>query len=227
MNRILNAIKCAICNEILESTVILPCSCNICYKHVKNQTNGFIQCEKCQVEHQIRTNGFHANKALQVIIETEIANLDFGSVHKEARKSCELIENALKEFELLIKDPFFYTYERISELKNIVQLKGEELKLRIDEEMQKYIDRLEEYERQSKEYLSYNEFKVESKRLENELKVFQSNLNSWIESLNMYLRHFLSIILIQVFDDNFIIESNLMKNTGKLSKKKATKNSNP
>ena len=184
MDRIQTVMKCILCHKTLESPVILPCSCNICYKHVTNKTSDLIQCEKCEVEHRIPTNGFHANKALQVIIETEIANLDFGSVHKEAKKSCELIENALKEFELLIKDPFFYTYERISELKNIVQLKGEELKLRIDEEMQKYIDRLEEYERQSKEYLSSNEFKVESQKLENQLKVSQSNLNSWIECLN-------------------------------------------
>ena len=186
MNRILNAIKCAICHEILESPVILACSCNICYKHVKNQNKDFIQCEKCGVEHQIPTNGFHSNIALQVIIEAEIANLDFGSIHKEAKISCESFEKALKELDILLKDPYFYTYERISELKNIVQLKGEELKLKIDEEMQKYIYRLEDYERQSKEYLSSNEFKVESKRLENELKVSQLNVNSWIERLNKY-----------------------------------------
>ena len=154
MESILNAIKCAICHEILESPVFLPCSCNICKKHVSDHSMDLIRCEICGVEHRIPTNGFHPNKSLQMIIKTEIANLDFGSVHKEAKKSCELIENALKEFELLIKDPFFYTYERISELKNTIQLKGEELKLIIDQEMKRLIDRLEEYERQSKEYLS-------------------------------------------------------------------------
>ena len=184
MDRIRNAIKCAICREILESPVILPCSDTICKKHVTNQTNNLIRCEKCGIEHSIPTNGFPTLPFLEEIIKSEIGQLDFGSVHKEAKKSCESFEKALKEFEVLLKDPHFYTHERISELKNIVQLKGEELKLRIDEEMTKLIGKLGEYERQSKEYLSSNEFKVESTKFHSELKRAQSNLDSWIESLN-------------------------------------------
>ena len=184
MDRILNTVKCMVCREILESPVILPCNDNICKKHVSNQTNDVIRCEKCGVEHQIPTNGFQPNSALQAIIETDIANLDFGSVHKSAKKSCESFENALKEIEGLLKDPFFYTHEKINELKNIVQLKGEELKLIIDQEMKKIIDRLEEYEKESKEYLSSNEFKEESQKLDSEKKKAQLNLDSWIESLN-------------------------------------------
>ena len=184
MDRILNAIKCAICREILESPVILPCNDTICKKHVSNQTKDLIRCEKCGVEHQIPANGFHANNALQEIIEAEISHFDFGSVHKEAKKSCKSVEEALKELEVILKDPHFYTNERISELKNSVQLKGEELKLIIDQEMKKLIDRFEEYERQSKEYLSSNDFKLESKKMKNELKLSQSNLDSWLESLN-------------------------------------------
>ena len=144
----------------------------------------FIRCEICGVKHEIPTNGFQLNKALQVIIKTEIANLDFGNVYKETKKSCESFEDALKQFEKLLKYPYFYTHKRINELKNSVQLKGEELKLRIDEETKKLINRLEEYERESKEYLSSNEFKEESNMLESEMKIAQSNLDSWIENLN-------------------------------------------
>ena len=184
MNRIRDAIKCAICLEILESPVILPCSDTICKKHVTNRDSDAIRCEKCGVEHQIPTNGFTTLPFLEEIIKSEIATLDLGSVHKEAKKSCESFEKDLKEFEVLLKDPNFYTHERISELKNSVQLKGEELKLRIDQETKKFIDDLEEYDRKTREYLSSNEFKEESKNLENELKTAQSNLDSWLESLN-------------------------------------------
>ena len=184
MESILNVIKCGICHEILESPVFLPCSCNICNKHVSAISMDLIRCEICGVEHQIPANGFHPNKALQVIIKTEIANLDFGNVHKEAKKSCECVENNLKQLDNLLKDPYFYTHERISDLKNSVQLKGEELKLIIDQEVTKLIDKLEEYERQSKEYLSSNELKEESQKLNSELKLSQSSVNSWLESLN-------------------------------------------
>ena len=184
MDRIRNAIKCGICREILESPVILPCYHTICKNHVSNQHNGVIRCQQCGDEHQIPTNGFHPNNSLQEIIEAEIANLELGSVHKEAKTSCESFEKALKEFEVLIKDPNFFTHEKISELKNSVQLKGEELKLIIDEEMKKFIDQLDEYERKAKEYLSSHEFKEESKKLYSELKLAQSNLDSWLERLN-------------------------------------------
>ena len=180
----MNAIKCAICHEIIDSPVLLPCTDTVCKKHVSNKTNDIIRCEICGVEHRIPSNGFHANKALKEIIETEIANLDFGSVHKEAKKSCESLEKALKQLEVLLKDPFFYSCQKISELKNSVQLKGEELKLIIDQEMTKLISRLEEYERQSKEYLSSKEFKEESNRFDSEMKIDQSNLDSWLKSLN-------------------------------------------
>ena len=184
MDRIQNAIKCVICREIIESPVILPCTDIVCKKHVTNQTNDQIRCEKCGVEHQIPTNGFLSLPFLEEIIKSEIASLDFGSVHKEAKKSCDLFEEALKEFEMLLKDPYFFAHERISDLKNKVQLKGEELKLIIDEEMKKIIDRLEEFEKQSKEYISSNEFKDESKKLDSEMIKAKSNLNSWLESLN-------------------------------------------
>ena len=117
-----------------------------------------------------------------MIIESGIVNLDFGNVLKEAKKSCESFGDSLKEFEVLLKDPQFLTYEKISELKNKVQLKREELKLIIDQEAKKLIDKLEEYERQCKEYLSSNEFKEESKRLESEMEIAQSNLDSWLEN---------------------------------------------
>ena len=184
MDIILNAIKCSICHEILESPVVLPCNETICKKHVSNQLNdNFFRCDKCGVEHQIPTNGFPPNIALQNIIEVGIAGLDFGNVHNEAKKSCESFEKLLQEVEVLLKDPYIIAHERISELKNSVQLKGNELKLIVDEEIKKLIDRLDEYERQSNEYLSTNEFKVESEKLENQVKSAQSNLNSWLACL--------------------------------------------
>ena len=184
MDRILNAIKCMICRETLETPLLMPCDHNVCKKHVLNQTNGVIRCGKCGVEHPIPTNGFILNKALKEIIESGIADIDFGSVHKSAKKSCEYFEDSLKELELLLKDPNAFTHEKITELKDTVQLKGEEIKLIIDQEAKKLIDKLEEYERQSKEYLSSNEFKEESKKLESEMEIAQSNLDSWLENLN-------------------------------------------
>ena len=150
---------------------------------MSNHTKEIINCEKCGVEHRIPTKGFQPILALREQIEIGIANFDLGSVHTETKKSCESFVQLLKQIEVVLTYPFVIAYERISELKNSVQLKGEELKLIIDQEMKKLIDRLDEYERQSKEYLSSNEFKVESEKLEIELKSAYSNLDSWLTSL--------------------------------------------
>ena len=184
MDRIQNIIKCAICHEIFESPVILPCNDTVCKKHVTSQIkNDHFKCGKCGVEHRVPANGFQLLPFLEELIKIGIANFDYGTVHKEAKKSCESFEDLLKEIEVALKDPSFLAHERISELKNIVQLKVEELKLIIDHEMKKLIDRLEECERQSMEYLSSNEFKVESEKLETEFKSAHSNLDSWLATL--------------------------------------------
>ena len=185
MDRIQNIIKCAICQEILESPVILPCNDTVCKKHVTNQIkDDHFKCDRCGIEHRVPANGFQSLPFLEELIKVGIARINFGSVHTEAKKSCESFEELLKEIEILLKDPFAHPHERISELKNSVQLKGEELKLIIDQEMKKLIDRLDEYERQSKEYSSSNEIKAESEKLKNELKAAQSNLDSWLDCIN-------------------------------------------
>ena len=85
---------------------------------------------------------------------------------------------------MILNDPNVYPYEKITDLKNDVQLKAEELKLRIDEEKSKLLDRLEKNQEQCKEYLSTKEFKEESKKFESEMKIAQSKLDSWNASLN-------------------------------------------
>ena len=188
MNRIQNAIKCAHCHEILQSPVIIPCNHIICKIHVLNQKSkiiDFIRCEKCEIQHLIPSNGFQPVSALQEIIEAEIANIDLGSVYKSAKKSCESFGETLKELDNLLNDPKSYTQLRISELENNLKIKGEELKSRIDQEMNKYINRLKEYESECTFYSSFsNEFKEESQKLKNESKRSKSNLNSLLENLN-------------------------------------------
>ena len=184
MEKILSVVKCAICNQIMKSPKILPCFHTFCEMHFSEQTNDVIRCHKCGVEHQIPTNGFKTNYDTVKLIESGLASLNFGGVHKEAKISCEIFENALAEFEVILNDPNVYPYERITDLKNDVQLKAEELKLRIDEEKSKLLDRLEKNQEQCKEYLSTKEFKEESKKFESEMKIAQSKLDSWNASLN-------------------------------------------
>ena len=185
MDKILGAIKCPHCQKTLEAPTILPCSDSICKKHI-NQSEETIRCHKCGVQHQIPKDGFPLNKSLAEIIEAEIAKLDLGKIHSQAKESCKSVENVLREIEVTIRDPSYYTHLIISDLRNKIELKGGMLKLRIDQEMDKLFDTLDKYEIQCKAFLSTNEYKAETARINTELKNAQSNLDSWMEILNKY-----------------------------------------
>lgn len=178
MNKIIKAIQCVNCREILDSPIILPCSHSICKKHCEQST----KCFKCGSDHEIPKDGFPSFKALAKIIATNIDKLDFGDVHKNAKKSCESFEELLKEIENLLKDPFHLTHERISDLKNTVQLKGEEIRLMIDQKIKDMLETLDDYERQCKDYLTTNEYATVSSKFD--LESAQHQLNKWIETLN-------------------------------------------
>lgn len=186
MDKILNAIKCVNCQEILTTPVLLPCYHSICKSHVKVDNKNTVRCGKCGSEHSVPVNGeFPLNEALDVIIKANVARLDFGSLHREAKKSCETFENLLNEIEILLNDPFCLAHDHIGGLKNNIQIKGEELKLRIDQEMKKLFDRLDDYQKQCKSYVTCAEYQVESQKFNNQLKTARAELSNWIENLNM------------------------------------------
>ena len=183
MNKILSAIKCAHCHKTLETPVLLPCSDSICKKHIDSNKLS-ISCEKCGENYAIPENGFPFNKGLAQIIEAEISNLDFGKIHSQAKEACKTFEDVLIEVEVLLKDPYNYTHDVISDLKNTVQLKGEELKQKIDQEMINLLNALDQYEKECKAFLSSDEYKDKTDKINDEIKIVQSELDSWKEYLN-------------------------------------------
>ena len=126
-----------------------------------------IRCGKCASEFTIpEGDGFLRNESLAEIISAELDQLDFGRVHDEAKRSCEELDHYLREIECSLTDPLNYIHESISDLKNKVQLKGEELKLEIDEKMEKLLNRLDTYENECKTN------QVDTTRIEKEMKMF-------------------------------------------------------
>ena len=147
MDKVLKAIKCPECKQLLETPVLLPCHHSICEKHVNEKKSGEkLICSKCGIDHEIPTNRFPLNEALCDIIEAQISSIDFGCFHKEATESCAKLRQNIKDMENLLNNPGDYTYDEIGQLKNLVHLKSEQLKLKIDEEAEKLLDNLNEYQ---------------------------------------------------------------------------------
>jgi hypothetical protein len=185
MNKISSAIKCVNCKNVLQTPVLLPCSHSICKKHVTDDDKGAaIFCNNCGLEHSIPQNGFLLQEALAKIIDSQIFNLNFGKDHQEANEACTKLDECLNIFQQLLKDPLNFTHEVILSLKNVVQLRGEEAKLKIDEKMNNFFDKLEEYEKDCKKALKTSEYVAKSKKLNLQNEVIRKELDKWQEYLD-------------------------------------------
>jgi hypothetical protein len=183
MDKLSNSIKCGICTNTLVSPVILPCGDSVCKKHTID-CKGSILCETCGMDHQISDNyEFPSNKTLNVVIDAHIAVFCFGKDHKEAKESCERFDEFLTNVEQTLNDPYNAAYELITYLKNQVQLKGEEIILNTQENMNQTISKLDEYINEFKNGLN-KKCEVTSKNLRNEKETGRRELAKWLATLN-------------------------------------------
>jgi hypothetical protein len=184
MNKLSLSVKCVNCHHILESPVFLPCGDSICKKHTVN-CQGPILCHSCEIEHPIPTNGgFPISKAIAGVIDAQIACLDFGTEHKESKESCEHFDELLTKIDEILKSPYNFTFEAIGYLKNVVQIKGEEMILKINEKMDRMISKLEEYKIECKNGFSKSEYVVKSDNFVEEIGAARKDLEKWLTILD-------------------------------------------
>lgn len=145
MNKIQAAIKCPNCSKVLAIPVGLPCGHSICQEHTNAEKDEII-CQECGESHPNKS--FVVNKPLMELIAAQIESINFGVVHQAAKSSCDRLEQDLISAETVLNDLSCFIHESVSVLKNKVNLKTEELKLRIDQANQKLVNELDEYEKQ-------------------------------------------------------------------------------
>jgi hypothetical protein len=184
MDKLSNSIKCGNCKNVLESPVLLPCGDSICKKHTINFQEPIL-CYTCGIEHPIPAKtGFLPNKALAGIIDAKINDLDFGNDHKEAQLSCEQFDDILTKIDNFLNDPFNFTYEAIDFLKNVVQLKGEEMIFNINETMDRFISKLDEYKENCKKDFAKKDYVLKSEKFRVEKEKARKDLDVWLATLN-------------------------------------------
>ncbi|HNL16800.1 MAG TPA: hypothetical protein PKJ74_07270, partial [Chitinophagales bacterium] len=85
---IIKSSKCALCNEIVQSPILLPCNHAVCLDHVNQAQYQHIACSKCQKQYAIPPNiGSYRIDSLNDHVNTEIYRFNFGDVHKSASES--------------------------------------------------------------------------------------------------------------------------------------------
>jgi hypothetical protein len=183
MGNIFNPQECGHCQSYLESPAVLqPCGVSICQMHLIENQEGSFLCKKCGIEHKITDENDVLNKNLPEPKFDAVKNLE---EKNEAKKSCENFDDLLTKIELLLQDPYNFTYELIKNLKNEVQLKGEEAILKINENMTRAISKLDEYNIEFRNGLKEPEYLVRSEKFKVENETSRSDLENWMATLDV------------------------------------------
>jgi hypothetical protein len=179
MNKISSAINCVNCREVIVSPVLLPCGCSICEKHTIDFDRP-IHCCSCQIDHILPENGkFPPNKALSSILATHIDTKNIDQKLADAKKACSQLKELLESIEDILADPYNVTYEAIRGLMDVVQAKGDEMKLEIDKQIDQILSKLEEYHENCKINLSTDDYRVKSKEIREEKEEAGKLLSKW------------------------------------------------
>lgn len=175
------SIKCPRCLKVLSTPVLLPCGHSLCQEHLQG-VDERVKCFECDQSHP--KSSILVNKPLMDMISARIESLDFGSIHLEAKKSCNRFDQTLNKSDVMINDLDNFVHESVSDLKNKLYLKREEFKLLIDETTNKLVKDLDNYEKQCKKNLASlnaNPILIEFKKFKDASK---QALSLWHKSLN-------------------------------------------
>jgi len=161
---------CSQCEEILKKPVLLPCGHSICENH---------KIEKIK-------NG---SKKIMCNIETNVQCLKIGEGYESAKERFQSLKNFYELLTQIYKDPGLFVHDKISEIKNDVDLRREELKAKIDEDALELIAKLNEYEKEClKKIKDIQKNEIESKlkqwgddveSLKKQLGCFQIEVDAW------------------------------------------------
>lgn len=180
MNQILKEVTCIKCNKLFDKPVVLPCGHSTCQSHTREDDDKVV-CIQCGRTHN--RSEFILNVPLMNLITAQIASIDFGSEHREAKKQCEQLEDELARQESMLNDVNYLIHEKINELRNRVHVKQEELKLAIDQSVEKLLGELSEYENECKKNTKEKRFEEQL----NDLKEFNTTTKSFHQSCESIL----------------------------------------
>ncbi len=72
MNRLKSTLTCSYCTKIFKDPIELPCSHNLCKRHLTEKNDKRIKCAECKQDFQIKDNDFKSitlvNKLLDELV---------------------------------------------------------------------------------------------------------------------------------------------------------------
>ena len=131
-------LDCDLCNSLLVDPIVIPCGNLICKAHLdklintSDEKSSFI-CGTCKEEHALPKDGFMVNHRLQSLLELGIDAFKASPIFDECKKEIEDARKNMREVELLETNSESYIYGYFEEIKRKIDLRREDIKLKIDE----------------------------------------------------------------------------------------------
>jgi hypothetical protein len=183
VNEVKSFLDCDVCYQLLVGPVLMACGEIICKTHLdKLMTNtskrkDFFVCGICQEEHMVPKNGFVVNSRLQKLLDLELNALKGSPVFDECMKEINKAKENLVKCELLEKNAENYIYDYFEDIKRQVDLRREDLKLKIDTYSDEIIKSVE------KDQMNYI-------KLSKEISIISANIEKSKEELNKSVLQF-------------------------------------
>ena len=181
-----DVITCISCKKTLKVPMILPCGHTICKRHVDeavstNNEPRILECLSCEITHEIPANGFAPNIALKRLIE--INNREIEDLGDEYNSALHKFDWLLNEFKRIKTDPKMRLHAVLSDFRNKIDLRREELVREIDRKALEAKEELNKYENDCKASIK-SDSSIDNKihRWENELKESRLILNTLIRN---------------------------------------------
>ena len=140
---------CDLCHQALVDPISFPCGNNVCKDHLdkllKNVSKEkcFFQCEICQEEHFIPKSGFKVDKRLQRGLEIQFNTLKLTPIFDECKAVIKTVHEKVAKIEMLEKNSEVYIYDYFEDIKRKVDIRREDLKMKIDKYSDEVIQSIE------------------------------------------------------------------------------------
>ena len=200
MNNIQVLTKCDWCARPLRGYPLLLTCCHVtvCSHHVSDQTRKhenkypankskckkIFCCKLCATRHDMTSKHFPQNKIVNSLLKLIMDEIQLNKCYTQATQECFNLKMTLDECNTFVLKPEFYIVEQVSEIRNQVYMRRDELKSIIDQQCEMVIKRLDDFERDCFRNLKVN---LKLNKIEAITKLSQeieSKVDEWQACLN-------------------------------------------
>jgi len=157
-NKINKALLCKHCEGRLDIPKILPCGesiCSLCEISIQVNDRMF-NCFVCKQKHKMPKEGLLNNKLALEILSIELTSVSRGEAYNLLKKMLDEIKMKISIFKNCIENGNDLVKEHCIELRSDVQLRAEQVILRVNDMSSKLIEEIDEYEKDLIEFNKNN-----------------------------------------------------------------------